>query len=188
MVKADFHASLLGTKEYWDKVYQQEVKNFQETNDIGEVWFGEESVAKMIQWIEDHDIPNDARILDLGCGNGYFLIELNELGYSNLIGCDYSEAAIQLAESIHSENIQYKVCDILNEHQVKELGKFHLLTDKGTFDAIALMPLNGSDEPDRTAITKYLDAVHALLEQDGILLITSCNWTDKVIQLIIIRN
>ena len=38
-------------------------------------------------------------MLDVGCGNGVFLKDLHELGYSNLTGVDYSEPAIELCKA-----------------------------------------------------------------------------------------
>lgn len=42
----------------------------------------------------------EASVLDLGTGNGSFLLELAKLGYRNLSGCDYSEQSIALARAI----------------------------------------------------------------------------------------
>lgn len=39
----------LGTKSYWDAQYTEEVSNYDELGDEGEIWFGQESVDKMVQ-------------------------------------------------------------------------------------------------------------------------------------------
>lgn len=60
----------------WDQHYKREVSNFAECNDIGEVWFGEDSAFKMVRWIERNVEDTSARIADLGCGNAHLLFEL----------------------------------------------------------------------------------------------------------------
>lgn len=38
--------------------------------------FGEESMYRVIRWMQKHKIPLDASVLDIGTGNGVFLVEL----------------------------------------------------------------------------------------------------------------
>ncbi|XP_074229536.1 EEF1A lysine methyltransferase 2 isoform X3 [Camelus bactrianus] len=73
-----FAPSALGTREHWDAVYERELQTFQEYGDTGEIWFGEESMARLIRWMQNHKIPLDASVLDIGTGNGVFLVELVE--------------------------------------------------------------------------------------------------------------
>lgn len=40
------------------------------------VRFGEESMSRVLRWMEKAKIPEDATILDIGTGNGAFLVEL----------------------------------------------------------------------------------------------------------------
>ncbi|XP_073859139.1 EEF1A lysine methyltransferase 2 isoform X4 [Macaca fascicularis] len=40
--------------------------------------FGEESMNRLIRWMQKHKIPLDASVLDIGTGNGVFLVELVE--------------------------------------------------------------------------------------------------------------
>ncbi|KAJ1882797.1 Protein-lysine N-methyltransferase efm4, partial [Coemansia sp. S17] len=95
-----FEASKLGRKDHWDSVYDREINTFRETGDIGEVWFGEDTAAKMVTWVCNNIEDTEARILDVGCGNGHLLLELAEDGYTNLTGTDYSPQAIELAKGI----------------------------------------------------------------------------------------
>uniref|UniRef100_A0AC11EI58 EEF1A lysine methyltransferase 2 n=1 Tax=Ovis aries TaxID=9940 RepID=A0AC11EI58_SHEEP len=72
-----FVPSALGTREHWDAVYKRELQTFQEYGDTGEIWFGEESMTRLIRWMQKHKIPLDASVLDIGTGNGVFLVELD---------------------------------------------------------------------------------------------------------------
>lgn len=38
--------------------------------------FGEESMNRLIRWMQKREIPLDASVLDIGTGNGVFLVEL----------------------------------------------------------------------------------------------------------------
>ncbi|XP_012579427.1 PREDICTED: protein-lysine N-methyltransferase METTL10 isoform X3 [Condylura cristata] len=71
-----FAPSALGTREHWDAVYERELQTFQEYGDTGEIWFGEESMSRLIRWMQKQKIPLDASVLDIGTGNGVFLVEL----------------------------------------------------------------------------------------------------------------
>ncbi|XP_053440137.1 EEF1A lysine methyltransferase 2 isoform X3 [Nycticebus coucang] len=73
-----FVPSALGTREHWDAVYERELQTFREHGYTGEIWFGEESMNRLIRWMRKHKIPLDASVLDIGTGNGVFLVELVE--------------------------------------------------------------------------------------------------------------
>lgn len=72
--------SKLGTKEYWDKVYEREVGVFEDTGDEGEVWFGERAMEKMRDWVYANCPPEQEvqagnktqkrriRAMECGCG------------------------------------------------------------------------------------------------------------------------
>ncbi|XP_054975511.1 EEF1A lysine methyltransferase 2 isoform X2 [Sorex araneus] len=92
-----FAPSALGTREHWDSVYERELETFQEYGDCGEIWFGEESMHRLIRWMQKAKIPLDAAVLDIGTGNGVFLVELAKCGFSNITGIDYSPSAIRLS-------------------------------------------------------------------------------------------
>ncbi|KAK3827387.1 MAG: S-adenosyl-L-methionine-dependent methyltransferase [Linnemannia gamsii] len=165
----DFKPSKLGTKDYWDNVYNREVINFKDHGDIGEIWFGEDSAVKMVDWVEEHyeDEKETCAILDLGCGNGHLLLDLAELGFEDLTGIDYSPAAIELAKAVAEDKevdhiIKYEAVDFLAEKETLEWctqqaaggndgngrgepKKFTVMLDKGTYDAISLHQKNKVD-------------------------------------------
>lgn len=118
--------------------------------------------------------------MDLGCGNGHLLLELNSFGYTNLLGVDYSQAAIDLAHKIaekRSQNvIKFQQMDLFADSNV---GEFMVVLDKGTFDAVTLDPRNDDWEKKhgRNLGDEYVLRVGKMLKEDGVLLISSCNWT-----------
>nr|XP_044605037.1 EEF1A lysine methyltransferase 2 isoform X2 [Equus asinus] len=152
----DFVPSALGTREHWDAVYERELQTFQECGDTGEIWFGEESMNRLIRWMQKHKIPLDASLLDIGTGNGVFLVELAKLGFSNITGIDYSPSAIQLSGSI-----------------IEKEGLSNIKL-KGTFDAISLNPDNALEKR-----KQYVKSLSRVLKVKGFFLITSCNWTKE---------
>ncbi|XP_030190033.1 EEF1A lysine methyltransferase 2 isoform X2 [Lynx canadensis] len=171
-----FAPSALGTREHWDAVYERELQTFQEYGDTGEIWFGEESMNRLIRWMQKREIPLDASVLDIGTGNGVFLVELAKFGFSNITGIDYSPSAIQLSGSIIEKeglsNIKLKVEDFL--HLCTELSGFHVCVDKGTFDAISLNPDSAIEKR-----KQYVKSLSRVLNVKGFFLITSCNWTKE---------
>ncbi|TRY55381.1 hypothetical protein DNTS_034403 [Danionella cerebrum] len=108
----DFASSKLGTKEYWEDAYARELQVYKDIGDVGEIWFGEESMKRARH------------------------------GFSNLTGVDYSKAAIELTENILEvqglNNVTVQMEDFLNLST--EMKSFDVCIDKGTFDAISLSP------------------------------------------------
>ncbi|KAI8320600.1 S-adenosyl-L-methionine-dependent methyltransferase [Martensiomyces pterosporus] len=191
----EFEASRLGRKDHWDGVYDHEISNFEETGDIGEVWFGEDSAVKMVDWVCENIGDTNARILDVGCGNGHLLLGLADEGYTNLTGTDYSSQAVELATRIAKsrslgDKITYRTQDFLSPQEVASVAgdaKFDVVLDKGTYDAICLKPKDGRDASDeegahlvdQEAVGMYPQSVVNSLSDRGVFLITSCNWTEQ---------
>merc|ERR1712098_341436 len=161
-----FSSSKLGTKDYWDSCYVTENDNFDDHGDVGEVWFGDEASARVVQWLEDREqegeLTIDDAIMDVGCGNGMLCVDLYKAGFTQITGVDYSEGAIDLAKKIADQAVEKSF-----------LNSFKHVTDKGTFDAISL-----SESADENKV-KYVESVNKMLNFGGLLLITSCNWTES---------
>ncbi|XP_057704520.1 EEF1A lysine methyltransferase 2 isoform X4 [Corythoichthys intestinalis] len=136
--------------------------------------FGEESMSRVLRWMEKAKIPEEAAILDIGTGNGAFLVELAKHGYKNLTGIDYSQASVELAKSVlQSEglaHVRVKEVDFCSGG----LEGYDVCVDKGTFDAISLNPDNRSE-----AKMLYVQALKDSLKDQGLFSITSCNWTKE---------
>ena len=177
----NFQSSKLGTKEYWDSCYDLENQNFDCDGDVGEVWFGEEASARIVDWLEDKcqegELSQDAPVLDVGCGNGVLSVDLSKAGWSDVTGVDYSPGAVALARKIASQQdcqATFSTLDILDSQQVSAQfsEKFKIVIDKGTFDAVSLSESSVRDRE------RYLESVASMVQTDGMFLITSCNWTE----------
>ncbi|XP_045164692.2 EEF1A lysine methyltransferase 2-like [Mercenaria mercenaria] len=182
-IDRDFDSSELGTKEYWDSAYEKEVENFEDIGDVGEIWFGEETMDKIADWLEEYEnISKEDSIIDLGSGNGMMCIELRKRGFLQLTGVDYSDLAITLSKSVAKsegfEDIKFTTGDLITEQRPNPCTcltrKYKVVLDKGTYDAVSLMP------GDSVAARKqYLQTVKEIMGAESLFSITSCNWTKE---------
>jgi len=174
------HGSELGTQEYWETSYNREIRNYKNHGDVGEIWFDEDSQTRVIDWLlKQEEIGKQSKVLDLGCGNGMFLVALANEGFNQLTGVDYSPKAVELAQNIAQDNqlsISYKVADLTQPQDA--LGQFDVVHDKGTYDAVSLCPDNPKEKR-----ALYLATVEKLLRTaDSLFVITSCNWTEEELE------
>lgn len=58
---------------------------------------------RMVRWLEKN-VDSNARIIDLGCGNGVLSLELVEAGFKHVDGVDYSQHAIELAQKLAKDS------------------------------------------------------------------------------------
>ncbi|CAI9303261.1 unnamed protein product [Lactuca saligna] len=95
----------LGYQSYWDATYADELTNFREHGDLGEVWFGADVMEMVASWTkglcvnisqrhlqiqhknDDSESVNQEdkelagwRVLDVGTGNGLLFQELAKQG------------------------------------------------------------------------------------------------------------
>ena len=81
-----------------------------------------ESLTKEVvaKYIDPLNLPKDAKILDMGCGPGYFLNEMKERGYTNTVGITLSPGDIATCES--------------NGHTIKKYDLSFLPQSDGYYD------------------------------------------------------
>jgi SAM-dependent methyltransferase len=180
------NSSLIGTKEYWDQSYERELNNYKSFGDYGEVWFGLKINKLIVDWINQNLNKESDAILDIGCGNGLVLIQLAKKKFKQLFGCDYSSNSIKLCEEITKNEfkseeilINFEVIDILSDsfdtNSFMNRRKFDCIIDKGTYDAICLMP----DIHLNSIRNKYKNSVLKLISKNGIFILISCNFTKE---------
>jgi EEF1A lysine methyltransferase 2 len=106
-----------------------------------------------------------------------------------MLGIDYSSLSIQLARRIERKRrddvgsaettVCFEECDVLSEVPVdrRSAGRFKVVLDKGTFDAISLS--SDTDEDCRGKVEVYRSRIKSFMLLGGIFVITSCNWTEE---------
>ena len=131
--------------------------------------------------------------LDLGTGNGEMLFLLREEGgFTNrLIGVDYSRSSVELCKQLAQQKglalgssldgrtcIDFALWDILHSNPRPEwVEGFDVVIDKGTFDAVSLS--GEVDELQRRVVEGYARRVEGLVKKGGLVVVTSCNWTEE---------
>ena len=60
----------------WNRVYSEELNNFEDSGNVGEPWYGEKSETRIVKWMRDNKVDSTSRIVDMGCGNASLLINL----------------------------------------------------------------------------------------------------------------
>ena len=81
-----------------DKGYEQKYHSIEEYN----WWFvsRRQTILSMLK-----DAPKDARILDIGCSGGVLLLALQEAGFTNISGLDFSKDAVEQCRSKGLKNV-----------------------------------------------------------------------------------
>lgn len=143
--------------------------------------------------------------LDLGTGNGHFLFRLREGAEEDcdddeesgpfrgrMMGVDYSRKSVEFARRIAQEKgigkgqageVEFELWDIMNSDPNgivltgANASGWDVVLDKGTFDAISLS--EETDAAGRRICEGYRERVVPLVKEGGLLLVTSCNWTEE---------
>ncbi len=113
---------------------------------------------KILTTIKKTFKDNKIKILDFGCGSGFYLYELKKRGYNDSLGIDFNEEVISAAKEVYGINAE-------------KLDLNYLLINNYKFDLILLnQVLEHVDEP-----LELLKNLHKLLNKDGILFISVPN-------------
>ena len=144
-------------REWWTKFYTNK--------EIQCPFFVNKPDENLVEFIDSGIMYTEARILELGCGNGRNSIWLAEKGFE-VDGIDFSASAIESALHKIEMNKKLKVnfyCESIFEHPYKE-NEYDLVYDCGCFHHIS---------PHRR--TSYIDILMRSLKRKGYFLLVCFN-------------
>lgn len=97
-----------------------------------------------------------------------------------MVGVDYSGSSVELARGLAEAKglgVEFEVWDVMKDAPRGDWGEgFDVVLDKGTFDAVSLC--GETDGGGRRVCEGYRERVERLVRGGGLVLVTSCNWTE----------
>lgn len=111
--------------------------------------------------VEELDLKNDEKILEVGCGNGYYLNLLNKLSFNLiLVGIDNDALALRDARKI------------IRDNRVKlELADANKLSfEDNIFDKVVISEVIEHIEEEQ----KVLSEIYRVLKPGGVMVLTTC--------------
>jgi len=141
-------------QKFYDKVYSKgEQKHFTSFVLKG-------TATSEVKEIIKENVWKGKKVLDVGCGTGFFSNSIAKLG-ANVTGIDFSQSAILIAKKMHSHpNLEFRQLDVSNINE-----KFDVIVSIGTLEHM--------DEP-----LEILKKMKKNLTPKGKIIITSPNWTN----------
>lgn len=140
-------------KEHWEKIYSS--KTQQEFS-----WY-EPTPIQSIKFFEKFKLPKDAKIIDIGAGDSYFVDYLLDKGYINIYVLDISAKAIERAKmrlGDKAKKINWIVADIVD---FQSDIKFDFWHDRAAFHFLTAQP----------QIEKYLNNANTYIDNKRYLLV-----------------
>ncbi|WP_395054123.1 class I SAM-dependent methyltransferase [Flavobacterium sp.] len=144
---------MVENKEHWEKVFSTKQEN--------EVSWFQKNPFTSLEFISKFKLSKDAKIIDVGGGDSYFIDALLELGFTNLTLLDISANAIERIKTRLGEkakNVTFIISDVL-DFNCKE--KYDFWHDRASFHFL----LN------QNQIEKYLEIVSNSIDKNGIMVI-----------------
>jgi ubiquinone/menaquinone biosynthesis C-methylase UbiE len=142
----------LDRKIHWENIYQ--TKNFEEV-----AWF-QAKPETSLEFLEKFNVPKDAKIIDCGGGESYFVDNLLDLGYQDITVLDISEKALEKVKKrlgSRANKVKWIVADISSFQPPEKYDFWH---DRAAFHFLK------EDE-----VTKYLQIIKENLNLGGHLVI-----------------
>ncbi|WP_417356100.1 class I SAM-dependent methyltransferase [Flavobacterium sp.] len=117
-------------KKHWENIYT--------TKQLNEVSWYQPNPETALGYVQKFNLPKDAKIIDIGGGDSFFVDALLELGYSNITVLDISEASLERAKNRLGKNagkVNWIACDITEFTPAEKYdfwfdrAAFHFLTN-----------------------------------------------------------
>jgi ubiquinone/menaquinone biosynthesis C-methylase UbiE len=140
-------------KAHWENIYT--------TKELKDVSWYQPIPQTSLDYLKQFNIPFDAKIIDVGGGDSFFVDHLLELGYSDVSVLDISEASLERAKDRLGEKatkVKWIVADASNFHSSEKYDFWH---DRAAFHFL-------TEEQD---IENYIQNLNKSIAPNGIIVI-----------------
>lgn len=140
-------------KEHWEKIYQ--------TKDLKDVSWFQPTPETSLGFLKQFNIARDAKIIDVGGGDGFFVDHLLDLGYINITVLDISEAAIDKVKKRLGERANSVKWIVQDAAHFSPEEKYDFWHDRAAFHFLT----------DENEIENYIKTVEENLNDNGVLVL-----------------
>lgn len=140
-------------KKHWENVY--------ETKYMNEVSWYQPSPTTSLDFLKQFNISKNAKIIDIGGGDSFFVDHLLELGYQDITVLDISSASLERAKKRlgkSAEKVKWIVEDITTFKSPEQYDFWH---DRATFHFLT----------QEQEINKYIDIIKHSIKPAGVLVV-----------------
>ena len=140
-------------KKHWENIYQ--------TKELKDVSWFQPIPETSLEFIKLFKLPLNAKIIDIGGGDSFFVDHLLSLGYQDITVLDISSAAIDRAKNRLGDNekmVKWIVADAAN---FKSNEKYDFWHDRAAFHFLT----------DELEISNYIQTAQESINPEGILVI-----------------
>lgn len=121
----------------------------------------------------------DLRILEIGCGSGFQLKGLRELGFKNLFGTDINSKAVQYCKDLGFECIKSNLFENINKKfNIIIFNPPYLPLDKNEPKDSQLATTGGKNGGE--IISKFLEQAENFIEENGKIFLLTSNLTKGI--------
>ena len=140
-------------KKHWENIYQS--KQLKEVS-----WF-QPIPETSLDFIKQFKVPTNAKIIDIGGGDSFFVDHLLAMGYQDITILDISESALRRAKQRLgdlADKVKWIVADAATFAPTEQYDFWH---DRATFHFLT----------DKQEIESYIENTQKSIKQGGILLL-----------------
>ncbi len=140
-------------KKHWENIFATKKPN--------EVSWHQKTPETSLAFLNSFNLPKTAKIIDIGCGDSFFVDNLIGLGYQNITVLDISEKALERAKTRLGEKAEKIKWIVLNVTEFQPDTKYDFWHDRAAFHFL-------TNEED---IEKYITIMKNSIKTDGYLVI-----------------
>jgi 2-polyprenyl-3-methyl-5-hydroxy-6-metoxy-1,4-benzoquinol methylase len=143
----------LERKAHWEKIYNTKVLN--------EVSWYQPIPKTSLDFLEEFKIDKNAKIIDIGGGDSFFVDHLLQRGYTDITVLDISEASLERAKARLGSNASKVKWIITDAAKFKPNEQYDFWHDRAAFHFLT----------EETEIDSYIDTIQKSIKLNGVLVI-----------------